>query len=174
MVAAGLSKHEPAFVYNGAYRQSYQSACTRVLEVLVQVIQPTWGSSTSYYRICQVAISAIERMNSYGSGSGVTRHLEGTELNSCQGSRIAELTRNLKADDCYFGMQLSQDFDAGSLNTQQRERLEPILVPLLSAAVHGVHKWWQYRNNEGQPLPDWLLMDVNRYSPIWLKDCISY
>lgn len=167
IIAIGLSVHEPFMKYNGRYTSQYREACTRVLKTMEKAIQPSFSSSMQISAFCDIAIRAVRRMNSNESGSGLHGFLSGTDYQERCNENLG--VNSLSAEHCLFAMRLFDENREEPLTGADKSELEPILVPVLSAAIEGILKWWQYKNNEGDELPEWLLDDGYRHAPIWIE-----
>jgi len=68
-----------------------------------------------------------------------------------------------------FAMRIFNENREEPLVGEDKSELKHILAPALGAAINWIYKWWQYRNNEGSEIPQWLLNDVVRQSPLWIE-----
>ena len=170
VIAAGLSTHEPVNVYNNDQAGHYKSACERVYSTIVNAMQPLFTVSTEEAALCHLAASVIQYMNDQGTGSGVSKFIQGSRLEGCDGG-VETLTQSWSAEECNFAIALFHHHKVMPLAQEEKRKLEPALLAVLAVAVNGVYSWWQYRNNIGSHIPDWLLVDSIRSGPIWLKDC---
>ena len=167
IIAIGLSIHEPVRKYNGGYMSQYAEACNRVLKTLEKAIWPCFVAPSRRFEICNQAVQAIRRMNGNRSGSGLPTFTADTIFHRChQDDPGAD---PLSAEQSLFAMRLFDENREEPLTGDDRTDLEAILVPVLCAAINGIYKWWQYVNNEGSELPNWLLDDRVRYAPIWIE-----
>ncbi|KAF2836482.1 hypothetical protein M501DRAFT_987212 [Patellaria atrata CBS 101060] len=171
LIAVGLDVREPLNVYNEHSDKAYREACNRVLKTVTHVFQPSFSKDSDAGKLCQLASSAIYWMNSNRSGSGVPKFLQDSPLVGCDGAGVARYTRHLRREECRFAINIFWKYSFVPLTDLERDRLEKILPAVLAAAICGVYRWWQYKNNTGGHLPSWLLADSIRLSPIWLRDC---
>jgi hypothetical protein len=163
IVGIGLSVHEPLKMYNGKHSQDYRQACTQVYKRIEKAIQPAYSDSPGLAALCEVARREIWRMNSNESGSGLS-------VGHWNLWMPYPALDTLDAARCRFAMRIFDEAREQPLEGDDKIEFEPIVAPVLRAAIEGVYAWWQYRNNSGGELPEWLLDDANRHSPIWIEN----
>jgi hypothetical protein len=161
IVGIGLSIHEPLRMYNGNCTQNYRQACTRVYKRIEEAIKPAYSDSPGLTVICEMASCEIGRMNNNESGSGLSVDWKLWEPYPAMNT--------LTAAQCLFAMRIFDEAREQPLEGYDNVEFKGIVAPILRAAINGVYEWWQYRNNEGGKLPEWLLDDANRYAPIWIE-----
>jgi hypothetical protein len=169
IVAVGLSIHDPVNAYNGAFVKEYEKACMRVLQTVTEVLIPSFGAASPSGRICQHAERILGHMIRHSTGSGIP--LKDTPFVDCDGVNVKNLVGEYSKEQCMFAIKIFRDQSFVQLDDADQERLEPILVGVLGAAICGMYQWYQYHNNRGSALPRWLLYDGIRDAPIWLMDC---
>jgi hypothetical protein len=169
IIAVGLGIHDPVNAYNGAFAMEYEKACVRVLDTVTKVLIPTFGVASPSGLICKHAVRVLGHMISVSSGSGIP--LQGTPFVGCDGVNVKNHVGTFSKEQCTFAIDLFRYQSVDPLGDADLEKLEPILVGVLGAAICGMYRWYQYRNNQGSELPTWLLHDSIRNAPIWLMDC---
>ncbi|KAH0536062.1 hypothetical protein FGG08_007028 [Glutinoglossum americanum] len=171
VIAIGLSTHEPAELYNARVAPIYGDACSRVLSTINKAITPSFAPSSEAAKLCSIAANAIDEMITSRTGSGIATILYTTPFQDCEGRSGAQFTQALTAEQCVFSLRLFNEFSIAPLDEERSNQLKPILRAVLAAAIAGVCKWWQYKNNVGKPLPEWLNDETLKGAPIWLTDC---
>lgn len=78
-------------------------------------------------------------------------------------------THGLTAELCVFAINIFNRKER--LSQEDCQRLRPILVPILAAAVHGVHIVYQYVNNESTELERGAQALFMENPLVYLSDC---
>ena len=168
VVAIGFSSHKPTRLYNARFSEDYKNACERVSLVLRNVLCTTFGGDPTVRPAVEAAAGGVELMNRAQTGSVLSRATRqtvfgdaatsevGQDLNLAQIRRILDLFNDGSRSD--------------PLSDVERHEFRDLLPEALKAALVGVYTWWQYRNNEGEHIPEWLLDVELERCPIWIEN----
>lgn len=145
VIALGLTDAIPTAVYASSMKPCFDEACCRVRDVVCDYLQhDVHGDSF------ETAKQLLQFMCANRSGSGAlsSERLPHGELRELVTN--GKCSHGLTAELCAFAVSI---FDRKErLSHEDCHRLRPILVPILAAAVHGVHIVYQYVNNESTEL----------------------
>ncbi|KAI1406726.1 hypothetical protein F4819DRAFT_5782 [Hypoxylon fuscum] len=149
---------EPGFRQNG---RIFRQAVIRCRDHIRDHIAPHFPSNKDV----EDAMKGLNWLIEQYTGSGMP---EG-DLGRKPGYSSRTLPR-LRVSDCKF---ICDNFNKyGELDDRAKARLEPILFPAMSAALHGAYEVVQYLKDTGMELkipPELLRLDRE----VWLRDCVT-
>lgn len=163
IVAIGLSNPEPASLH--LKRTYYSKACIRIEEIIAEDITPAMPKK--YQDTLRVANNAVPAMSRNMQLSGLKFRFAGSGLSGL--FENGAYTTGLTLQECQFAVSLFNR--RGPLTTQEADMLQPILVPVLAAALRGMYHLVDYIREEGLGENAEELFNNNR--TIFLTDCVE-
>ena len=164
VIALGLTDAIPTAVYASSMRFCFDEACCRVRDIVCDYLQPNFDGPSF-----DIAKQLLQFMCANRSGSGAL------SSDILPPGKLRELvtkgkcSHGLTAEQCVFAVNI---FDRKErLSLEDRRQLQPILVPILAAAVHGVHIVYQYVNNESTKLERDIQALFVENPVVYLRDC---
>lgn len=168
VVAIGFSSDPPIHLYNNRFMPQYEEACCRVLHVLEDILVPAFKDHQGVGLMLRNAVEGVKNMNRARTGSVLLRRIHIAVFGS--GNDFGNIGVDLNARDIRLILDLFNSYSRGELSDPERSEMERIVPEALKAAVTGVYTWWQYVNNQGHAIPEWLLDERIQLCPIWLQD----
>jgi len=162
VIAVGLTNVLPTGVYASSMKLCFDEACCRVRDMVCDYLHQ--GIDDNNF---DVAKKILQFMCANHSGSGAFALLGQCELeNLVRNRRCGD---GLTSEQCIFAVSI---FDRKEeLSMEERGNLESILVPVLAAAVLGVHSVYQYVNNGGTELERDAQALFFANPMVYLRDC---
>ena len=167
VVAIAFACDSPTVLYNPRHLTEYEEACRRVLHALQNVLAAAFKDHLTFRPKLDAAVKGVAAMNRHKTGSVLTETIHRTVLGT---TKHDEIGVNLNATQIRLILNLFNDYSKDALTEDERSELERSLPEALQAALVGVYTWWQYVNNEGCGIPQWLLDERIRRCPIWIED----
>ncbi|KAK6355606.1 hypothetical protein TWF718_000001 [Orbilia javanica] len=164
VVAIGFGSDNPTTLYNANKSQDYEEACARVLHVLRGVLTTEFSTHQAFGPMLRATAEGVKKMNDNKTGSVISNadfDIFGITGSPGQDLGVAQIKLILN---------LFNNYGKKVLTSDEHDELEKSLPEVLKASLQGVCTWWQYINNTGRAIPDWLLDNRVQLSPIWLKD----
>ncbi|KAI5855077.1 hypothetical protein GGS23DRAFT_446097 [Durotheca rogersii] len=168
VVAIGFASDPPIRLYNNRFMPRYEEACRRVLHVLEHILVPAFKDHQGVGQTLRSAVRGVKNMNRDKTGSVLSRDIDIAVFGD--GDDSDNIGVNLSARDIRLVLDLFNSYSRGELSDTERSDIETIVLEALKAAVKGVYTWWQYVNNQGHAIPEWLLDERTQLCPIWLED----
>ena len=162
IIDAGLTHPIPASLYAGSMSRQFHESCCRVRDIVCDYLLPHFSGE-----IGEEAASVLRYMRVGESGSGAYSRISG-ELRELT---VGRCSQGLTAEQCVFAVSIFDHKE--TLSETERLILHPIVVPVLAAAVRGVHDIYQYINNESVKM-DITVQALFLENPVvYLVDCIT-
>ena len=133
----------------------------------LNILARAFDNNPTFKPILVAAVGAVKIMNREKTCSVLSQTTHRTIFGEAGSDKIG---KDLSTPQICRILDLFNDYGKDELSDTERNEFQDTLLEALKAAVFGVSTWWHYKNNEGNPIPEWFLEERIRLCPIWLED----